>query len=181
MTPEEFSAKLHAARQLIAQGLPAKVDAVVKLDLVALVKNRIVQRGEDYQGAPFTPYSTTPVPAWFYFGKGRSASANQAAQRLAKERKFVSYKEWRQINGLNTGIKNFEFTGEMLRSIEVQTKKVQTGVVRAVIQAGNKAAADKLKWSSEKEGVNLLLPSDAELKIIRDNLEQWVLQILKQT
>ena len=179
MTPQEFATNLRRARDLIAQGLPLQVDAVVKLDLLALVKNRIVQRGEDYQGAPFTPYSTTPVPAWFYLGKSRTGSANNAVQRLAASKGFLSYKEFRQLNGLNTGIKNFEFTGEMLRSIEVETREVQPGVARAVIAAGNQAAANKLRWSSEQEGVNLLMPSTAEIKVLRDNLEQWVLKILK--
>lgn len=148
-------------------------------DLAALIKNRVVQTGKNAEGQSFSPYSEKEVPAYLYYGKSRSSQAEQRVRAKAKKREGVSYREFRNLNNLNTDIKNFEFTGEMWRGVEVQeTKQGQVSVV--VIAGGSQAVKDKLRYATEAERINILKPSKQELSIVQESLGAWMTGIIKQ-
>ena len=98
-------AKAQIQSELISEG------NVIGADTAALIEDRIVSKGEKAEGGKFSPYSTKPVAAFRYFGRSRNAGGEAAAKRAAKEKKGVSYKDFRQFNGLSTSFKNFQFSG----------------------------------------------------------------------
>jgi hypothetical protein len=147
-------------------------------DLARLVTNRVVQRGEDEKGAPFTPYSTKKVGAFRFFGKSRSALGEQKVRTASKKGKLLSYKDFRELNNLNTDRKNFEFTGEMWRKVGINSTKTIGDVVTVTIGGTTTASALKLEENTKLEGKNILNPKKTELNTIAQNLEAWMNQVL---
>ena len=178
MTPEQLPEKWRQARQRLLSELPRQA-TIAATDLSALVKNRVIQRGESAAGAPFTPYSTVAIPAFFYKGKSRTGSAEGKITALAKQREKISYRDFREINNLKTDKKNFEFTGEMWRGVEVQTSG-GGAVVTATIQGGNQASRERLSYGSAGENTNLLRPNEKEIEVIRANLQKWLSGIINE-
>ena len=147
-------------------------------DLVALVAQRVVQTGKSADGAQFSPYSTTEVPAFFYFNRSRSAGAEAKVRAKAKKKEPISYREFRQINNLNPAPKNFEFTGDMWRNFGVL--RVQRTPAGATVTIGGRKpdAEDKVTWNSEREGKSIIKPSPREIEIVTANLTRWAQNIV---
>lgn len=169
--------QIDALKARLLAELPTQAK-IAGADLAALIKNRVVQTGKNAEGQAFSPYSEKEVPAYFYYGKSRSQQAEQRVRAKAKKREGVSYREFRNLNNLNTDIKNFEFTGEMWRGVEVQETK-QGAVSVIVISGGSQTVRDKLRYATEAERINILKPSKQELSIVQENLGIWMTGIIK--
>lgn len=143
-------------------------------DIVALITNRVVQRGETADGDKFTPYSTTPVPAFFFIEKGRTSGSDNAIKQKAKKREKLSYKDFRALNNLNTSPKNFEFTGEMWRGFGVIDVQRTASGATITIGGRNTDSENRIKWNSEQEKQSIIKPSKKELEIITANLTRWL-------
>lgn len=172
MTLSELSDQLDRAlaridAELSVQGQKAG------LDLVALVSTRVIQRGETADGGRFSNYSETPTPAFFYFGKSRNQSGEKAVQRASKERRPLSYSEFRRVNGLEVAFKNFEFTGALWRGFGVVSAESSPEGVTVVIGGTNTDASQKIGWLSEQEGRSIIQPSPAEIELVRGFLVKW--------
>lgn len=171
--------QIDALKARILSELPTQAK-IAGADMAALIKNRVVQTGVNADGIPFSPYSDKPVPAYLYYGKSRSAGAEQRVRAKAKRREAISYKEFRELNNLNTDKKNFEFTGAMWRGVEVQ--QTQQGAATVVILAGDSPdVKDKLRYATEAERINILKPSKEEIRVVEKNLGAWMTEIIKQT
>ena len=169
--------KIDALKARILAELPTQAK-IAGADLAALIKNRVVQTGRNAEGQAFSPYSEKQVPAYLYYGKSRSAQGENRVRAKAKKREGVSYREFRELNNLNTDKKNFEFTGEMWRGVEVQESR--QGQVSVVVIAGNtQEVRDKLRYATEAERINILKPAKEEIKVITDNLGNWMTGIIK--
>lgn len=177
MTLSEFEQKIERSINRIESELEAQV-AIAGNDLVALITNRVVQKGEDSDGGSFTPYSTTEVPAFFFLGKSKNASAEKKVKDLSAYPDNISYKEFRAINNLNTSPKNFEFTGEMWRGFGViQVERSPSGAI-VTIGGRIKTSEERIKWNSEQEGKSIIKPSKKELEIVTANLNRWINSII---
>ena len=172
MTAQETINRLNAIQAEILRELPARLE-VAGNDVSALIQQRIVQTGKDSDGGSFTPYSDTPVPAYWYKGRSRNSAGESAVTALAQQGEYLSYKEFRRLNGLNTAPKNFEFNGEMWRG-EVAVNEGNGSRVSVIIKGGNKTSADRLKWSRDRENKNLLEPSEKEIELARLALQNWI-------
>lgn len=169
--------QIDALKARILAELPTQAK-IAGADLAALIKNRVVQTGRNAEGQAFSPYSEKQVPAYLYYGKSRSAQGENRVRAKAKKREGVSYREFRELNNLNTDKKNFEFTGEMWRGVEVQETK-QGAVSVIVISGGSQTVRDKLRYATEAERINILKPAKEEIKVITDNLGNWMTGIIK--
>lgn len=170
--------QIDALKARILAELPEQAK-IAGADLAALIKNRVVQTGRNAEGQQFSPYSEKPAPAFLYYGKSRSAQGEQRVRAKAKKREGISYREFRELNNLNTDKKNFEFTGEMWRGIEVQESK--KGQVSVVVIAGNtQEVRDRLRYHTEAERINILKPSGEEIGVVQANLSRWMTQVIKQ-
>lgn len=182
MTLSEFEQKIERSIQRLDSEIEIEATKA-GTDLVALISNRVIQRGETADGGTFTPYSTTPVPAFFYFNKSRNSSANNTVKQKAKKHESLSYKDFRAINNLNTSSKNFEFTGEMWKGFGVlSVEKSSAGVI---VTIGGTATVtvkgvekDKMELNSKQEGRSIIKPSKRELEIVTANLNRWLNSVI---
>ena len=137
-------------------------------DAAALVENRIVTTGATAEGGRLSPYSTKEVAAFRYLGRSRNNAGETAIRRKAKAKQPVSYKEFRQLNGLNTANKNLEFTGEMWQGFGVtDVRTISTGLIRVTIGGKNQRSASLLGYHSEREKTDVTEPSRAETEKVK--------------
>jgi len=168
-------AKAEIRSSLIGEG------NVIGADAVALIEDRIVSKGEKAEGGKFSPYSTKPVAAFRYFGRSRNAGGEAAVKRAAKEKKGVSYKDFRQFNGLNTSFKNFQFSGEMWQGFGVRGVKLLSSTVVEIEIGGKNSRSNLLfKAHSERENSELTAPSQKELQIISETVSERIINIIKR-
>lgn len=155
--------------------------ATAGADAAALIENRIVSKGERNDGQKFSPYSTKEVPAFLYFGRSRNGAGEAAVKKAAKEKKGVSYKDFRQFNGLNTSFKNFQFSGEMWQGFGVRGVKLLSSTVVEIEIGGKNSRSNLLfKAHSERENSELTAPSQKELQIISETISERIINILKR-
>jgi len=151
-------------------------------DLVAMISNRVTQKGLAYDGVKFSPYSKKGVPAFLYYGRGRNASANNKISKLAKDNQLISYKVFRELNGFQTKNKDFSFTGDMWRSFAVQNNSA-TKTKFHVIIGMDKKNSFKAKYGSVREKKKIINPSKIELSVahlgMRKRLQNAIHNALK--
>lgn len=177
MTLQELQGRVSTAIKRLDEELLTQAEKAGR-DLVALVTNRVVQKGQKADGGQFTPYSENKYPAHMYEGQSRTSSADNKVKALAKQGKRISYKEFRAINGLNTSPKNFEFTGEMWRQFGVlRVSKTASGVL-IVFGGQTPDAAMKIADNTNREKVSIIKPSKAEIAIVKANLVRWAQSVV---
>lgn len=149
-------------------------------DAAAVVENRIVTTGEKSEGGRLSPYSEKEVPAFFFFGRSRNNAGEQAVRSKAKKREDISYREFRALNGLNTGVKNLEFTGEMWQGFGVvDVKTIRPGVAEVTIGGKNERTRSLLGYHSERENTEITAPSKQELAQIQTGIVQRFKRIIE--
>lgn len=161
MSIDQAFEKVSRVEALLRDGLP-DVIRVSGGDLCAAIADRVINEGRGANGQAFRPYSDRGVPAFFYFGRSRSAAGESRMRRAAKERKAVSYREFRAANNLPTGIKNFSFTNDMWRHFGVKGVKPSANGYTLTIGGTTPAAQNKIRWNSEKEGRSIIDPNPEE-------------------
>ena len=162
--------KFDALIDFVENELPSFAENILAIDLIALVTNRVVQKGENYLGGSFSPYSTTTVAAWRFWGKSRNQTAEKKVRAISRARGALTYTEFRTLNKLKTNKKNFEFTGEMWRKF---------GIVKAtktVIQIGGttSVAQQKIDDNSEREGLSIIEANFDEITLARSSALDWL-------
>jgi len=168
-------AKAELLSALSAEGLRAGADTA------ALVENRIVTTGQTAEGGRLSPYSTKGVGAWRYLGRSRNAAGETAIRRRAKARQEVSYKEFRQLNGLNTDHKNLQFTGEMWQGFGVTAVRVvSTGIVEVTLGGKNTRTARLLGYHSERENTEISAPSRQESAAVAAGIVERLTKIIQR-
>lgn len=166
-------ARAELERELTPEALRAGADAA------ALVENRIVTKGEKSKGGRLSAYSEKPAPAFFYIGRSRSAGGESRVRAKAKKREGISYKEFRQFNGLNTGHKNLEFTGEMWQGFGVTgVRVIRPGVVEVSIGGKNPRSRNLLGYHSEREKTQITQPSQKEIDAISRGISRRLSAII---
>ena len=156
--------------------LPEFAKQVLSADLVALVTNRVVQRGEDYTGVRFSAYSVTTVAAYRFWGKSRTQAAEKIIRAKARAKGALSYKEFRGINNLKTDKKNFEFTGEMWKKFGVIRSVVSGSKFTVSIGGTTTASQNKIDDNSQREGLSIIEASDDERDLVSRTTEDWISQ-----
>ncbi len=180
MTTAQLKQGIQRARQELETALQTE-GAKIGLDVAALVENRIVSKGEKRDGSKFSPYSNKPVPAYLYFGRSRNAGGEARTRKAAKDKQGISYRQFREFNGLNTNIKNFQFTGEMWQGFGVKSVRfIRRGVVEIVIGGTNARSTLLLDAHSTRENTELTAPSDKEIQQVVRAIEGRVLTIIQR-
>ena len=154
--------------------LPRYAEQVLASDIIALVTNRVVQRGENYLGSKFTPYSNKTVAAWRFWGKSRNQAAERRVRALSRARGALTYTEFRKLNNLNSDNKNFEFTGEMWRKFGI-VKRSNLGQKFVISIGGTTPSAQtKIDENSAREGMSIIEASDKEASIAQQGAQEWL-------
>jgi hypothetical protein len=170
---------------------------IIAKDTMALVKSRVINRGESASGSKFKPYSKAVVPVTLY--KNKEARGAKSYDNLYKavtgsargsKRKgqptkglggwFASYKDWREINRLQTDHKDFSFTSRMWKSVQpilIKSDQLETVIE---IKSNTPKENNKLRWNSEQEGISLLAANTDEEKKVRKAYETRINRRIKE-
>lgn len=174
MTIREEIQRLEELIRFIEVDLPRYAERVGAIDLAALVADRVINKGEDFRGRAFTPYSTNTVAAWRFWGKSRNQSAEKKVRDLARKKGVLAYDEFRKLNKLNTDKKNFEFTGEMWKKFGVLRADVNSAGFKVIIGGQTKASQDKIDANSQREGVSIIEASESEIATVGRTSLEWL-------
>lgn len=152
----------------------------ITLDSLALVKRRVINTGKDSEGGSFGRYSKAVVPFFYYYGKETNRSNKQAVEDLKKKYGFfASYRDWRDVNNLQTEFINFSFTNRMWNSLVpvVLVDNKDRSVVG--IQAKTSNEEDKVKFQNARFGDILALSKD-ERDLLKQINEQRILDAFEK-
>jgi hypothetical protein len=178
MTLSELQQKIQRVRAILSNEMEREA-LRVGADIAAVVEDRVVRTGRDYQGRPFSPYSNRPVPAFFFAGRSRNAAGERRVQSAMKKRQGVSYRQFRQFNGLNTDKKNFEFTGEMWQGFGVKSvRQTRPGIFEVTIGGKNSRTESLLGYHEAREGVDITEPSQQELNQIQAAIQARIAKLI---
>lgn len=160
--------------QFIENELPKYAETVAASDLAALIANRVINRGENYKGASFKPYSANQIPAYRFWGKSRNQSAEREVRKRSRARGVLSYVEFRELNRLKANKKNFEFTGEMWRKFGVIRSTYSDGRFKITIGGQTPSVQLKIDENSDREGISIIEASQSEIDLITRTTQEWL-------
>lgn len=176
MTVEEFSDNLNQLITALDTGLGNQL-AEVANDMIANVELRVIGTGESADGSKFSPYSRTPLPAFFFKQSAtRLKKGLNQIETLQKNGKKLSYAEFRNLIGKQSAFKNFQLQGEMWASYKVTNK----GEDFVKMGMNNIDAQNKLRWNSNREGKTIIAPNKEEIDFAGSQMDEWVLELWKK-
>ena len=175
MSTDEFFQRLQSTLNDLRSTREASALLISK-DALALLKRRIINKGQDHNEQKIGDYSTAVVPFWMY--KGKEKRRKDAVERLLQLKGyFASYRDWREVNGLEIQFKNFSFTGHMWSSVHpIVIAKDETSVVIG-ITAGTDNAVKKLQYVIAKHP-NILNLSKKESSLIEKSQSKRIVAAL---
>jgi hypothetical protein len=136
---------------------------------LTIVLNRIQQKGENAEGGKFTPYSTKPVPPFFYEAIAVRKGVTSKLKEYKEENKNLSYADFRRLAGRQTDNKDFTMTGDMWNSFNVIA--VQDGFsINAEFGFLDPAQKQKYDWNNEREPSEIVDFSEQEMSDFGDEL-----------
>lgn len=162
---------IEAAIQQLDQLISNYEDELVKIcgeiafQARTLIRQRIIDKG-----LPGRSYSENPLPTFFFEGKENRAAGAALLKRKDKKREGVSYKEWRDANGLQTGHVDLHFTERMWQNLVIIGTFKDGENYTTVIGGGDEETKKKLEWNTKRYGSFLKLNADEEtfLKALLD-------------
>lgn len=175
----QFIRNLKNARNELEQSL--EQDALlVALDAWALVKSRIINRGEKADGSRFGNYSRAVVPYYYYLGKETNRNNRKAVEDLLQQVGYwASYTDWRRVNNLPVDKINLSFTNKMFRNtFPVVTDSAPRRIV-ITLKSSTRNEQDKVNYLSERFGNILDLSKDEEKFVANAYLERRRKRIAK--
>jgi len=153
-------------RIIISQNVTAK----------SLVQNRIQETGKNKQGSQLGNYSNRPIPAFFFIGKGKKTT-DAKLKKLAREKKNISYAEFRRLDGKQNEHVDLTFTGKMWRGIGLTTSN--TSGKKTSVKIGPKdGRTDKVAGYNRDRYGDFLDLSEDEIKQIEEDVQFEIEQIL---
>ncbi len=176
---KEARDKIQAIKQELEAGLELR-GTLAGGDAAALVAARVRNEGKNADGGQFSAYSTSEVPAYWMVGRSRTGSADDKVKQLARKRETISYKRFRELNGLRVDVKNFEFTGELWRKFNVKSVKIGASIMEVTVGGTDQRSANLFTWLSEKEGIPINAASVDELALVKQTIQDWIIGVIKK-
>lgn len=174
MTISEGIAKLDRIEAMLRGGA-ANIVAGLGADMCADIANRVINTGQNADGGTFTPYSTKPVPAFWYRGRSVNAGGEAKIRAAEKKREGVSYRQFREFNGRQGAPKNFSFTNAMWRGFGVKNAQFNGTAYVLLIGGKTQDSADKIEWMAGQEGKSIIEPNRVELQRLAKQITQKIL------
>ena len=166
---------IHKVDTGIRQEIETYLNTVIASSAVAFIDTRIRQRGEKAEGGQFKPYSSKPsligaksftskVHADKVFGKTKNRSLEWVTYRGHKLAVMPGgYKQIREVEGRQTGHKDFERTSELWKSIHVMgTSELSPGRYQTKVGTENPRSVSIMEGILDREGSEFLGVSESE-------------------
>ena len=149
----------------------------------AMIKKRVIERGENAQGEQYDPYSTTPMLTNCSQMTQAACQKKTGSKAKRKELKWVTlkrggksvrlfelaggYKEFRELHGRQTGFVDFAFSGKMWANINVVSGDDEHKIGRARISTLSEEEMKKLAGNTERKGEILNLSQEETYTLAR--------------
>lgn len=195
MDLDDYINRLEAAIKSIEAELP-NISEEIAMTTMGIVVDRIQKEGIEGK-----TYSKNKLPAFFFHGRalnksGRDLDEKHSEKRMRKILKGkgeklrannaidkmedgISYKEWREANGLQTAFVDLTFSGRMFQNLGI-IGTVKTGDSYVTIIGGfDKEVKDKLKWNAERFG-DFMATNDQENEELTTIYKNRIVSILKR-
>jgi len=144
---------------------------------LTIMLNRIQQKGENAEGGKFTPYSTTPVPAFFYEAIAIRKGVQSKLKEYKEESKNLSYADFRKLAGRQTDNKDFTMTGDMWNSFNVIA--VQEGLnINAEFGFLDTKQKEIYEFNNKREPSEIVDFSEQELSDFGDELVTKLMELI---
>lgn len=176
MTPEEAEKQLLALSTNLTPEL-AKASLVIAADMLDRVQQRVQEEGKKSDGTLFKPYSTNPLPLYFFEKQATQAQLNRLKKNKNYKKYGLSYEGFRRETGKQTRHKDLTFTGQMWRNTGVVQQTSGEGVTVITIGGLSEESRQKHEWMTQQQGVYLQL-TETELNLQTTNLNKAVNEIV---
>ena len=149
----------------------------------AMIKKRVIERGENAQGEQYDPYSTAPMLTNCSQMTQAACQKKTGSKAKRKELRWVTlkrggksvrlfelaggYKEFRELHGRQTGFVDFAFSGKMWANINVVSGDDEHKVGRARISTLSEEEMKKLAGNTERKGEILNLSQEETYTLAR--------------
>jgi hypothetical protein len=187
MTLEDYNERLQGVIDDLQGG--AHADLMVRLanDAIAMIRDRVQQRGETPQGGKYPPYSTREMLAsdeQIYTSAKRKGLEwvtvkTMGGRNVSLAKLPGGYKQFREIHGRQTGYVDFTFTGRMMGNIALVSDRSELGEGVAVIRPKSNEEMRKLAGNEKRKGKILEL-SEQEKGDILGDYDKGILQIFRK-
>lgn len=167
-------------------------------EALVYVRDRVMNSGINAEGQKYEPYSTKPMLVGCKGFKNKANCSRVFGKKKNKDLKWVTldrtnnegkkirlavldggYKEFRQLNDLQTGFVDFSFSGRMWANIKIKSDQSEhsNGVVRigATTEEDNK----KLEGNTRRKG-DILKLSANEIESIRKSFAVNITQSIER-
>ena len=163
ITIDQLGSLLAPTFKKMAEEIPGVMQIVAK-DAQALIRGRIQEQGEDFQNNKLPPYSTTEVPAFFYYRKATNQAGRNIIKQRQKEKRGLSYRDFKAANNGAASVENtnLTFTGDMWRNFQIIKEGDVGGNYVVSIGGKSKGSDNKIGWNSERYGDILRLTKEEE-------------------
>lgn len=187
MTLEEYHTNLTSLAEEYNQRAVEAVFVPAANELLATVKNRIINEGENSSGTKIGQYSTKP--AYFspqaYVKQGSFSAVGKTGEKVFKNGKphkseYIpsGYSGLRAKQGRETAFMNMEYSGSTLLSYQMQVKTQEI-----LLGMTNKEASD-IRHGQEKKRGRIFSAQQSEIdtynKNVSEETERLTLSILKK-
>lgn len=176
MTISEKIQQLDAIEAYLRGGANTIV-AQYAADLCADISDRVINKGVGADGSPFSPYSTKPVPAFWYYGKSVNAGGEAKVRAKGKKGEGVSYRDFREYNGRQVSKKDFSFTNAMWRGFGVKSAQFTGGAYIVTIGGKTADSADKIAWMGGQERRSIIAPAPVEVERLASRIVRQIIQL----
>lgn len=174
---DELSKKLKQAADELEVEIP---NILLEQEITAksLVQDRVQETGKDAKGGQLGDYSTKKIPAFFFIGKGKKATDNKL-RKLAREKKNISYSDFRQLDGKQSAYVDLTFTGQMWRQTGLVQKQITNKKSVIVIGQTTERSEKVADYNTIRYG-NFLELSESEVEIITQDFAAEVEDIINR-
>lgn len=180
MTTEEYNRDLEKFIEAFSTGPGIGIMVKVGNDALALIKRRIIGSGQDADGAQYAPYSTKPMlsgcknfitqNSCTTFAKDKDTKWVSIGTGDKRKSLFVipgGYKQFRELNGRQSGFVDFSFSGRMWADIAI-TSTNSDHADGLVTIAAKTDENDKKLAGNTKRRTDILKLSQSEIELLSE-------------
>ena len=162
---------------------------------LTMVRDRVVETGDNAEGSKYDPYSTTPMLANCSSMNVAACGTIAGSKEKRNDLKWVTinkggrniklfelpngYKQFRELHGKQTGFVDFSFSGRMWANIQIVSDNSEHNSGVARISAASEENQNKLAGNTEKRGPILKL-SQSEISTLGKDYNTHIMQIIEK-
>lgn len=144
-----------------------KTDGLKVVEQMALTGQSLIQDRIQSKGVTGAKYSDTKVPLFFVSGKNLNKKGEKFTDKqkgAGKDGKdgFVSYKDVRHANGLQTEFVDLTFSGRMFGGTRLLSTENEGNEFTANVGGTDQEVDNKLGWNVERYGPDTFSPTKEE-------------------